>query len=256
MHAQSPRKLDRSYARGAVAVKVPLAETMSGGSDMDTQGRSLERSRQEATLRSVDVAANAEDAAHERWAKNNQVFDTCAKTTKAARKKTEMEMGDKIHHTEVLKQDLIVHSKKTAQKMAQVQKHLGLTAEKISALEATQSACQQRLQARSERPSREHIADEVTEALHNQQRVLDQKRYQLEQEMRGMNTMMEDLGQQRVKIVRDINSKDGALQVDRGCAGTNNLADTCLSFGHSKISQGQRSFADTTSSKMRQQSWC
>lgn len=256
MEVLSPSKLDKCYNRKGAPIRMVLPELLgSPGYDPgspESDGRQQERQRQSATLRVVDLAAKAEQAVKERWQQTADALERCQAATSAAFKATQAEMGAKVEHTELLKQELLKQSKLTDQKILETQKTLSLLGDKLNFIEKPISANVQRANIRGQRTPREATSDEVTEALHGQQHALQGRKLQLQAQAVALQGALDELHNTRRTLLEDIADKDRALNIDRSCAAAKRDAHANLAFGFSKVGQGQRHFADTASSKMRQ----
>lgn len=252
----SPSKLDKCYNRRGTPVKMVLPEILGSPRETppgpETDGRQQERQRQQATFKHLELAMRAEQAVKERWQQTSDLLDKCQAATAAAFKATQGEMGAKIEHTELLKQELLKQGKLTDQKIAETQKTLGHLSDKLNFIEKPMSANVQRSKIRGQRTPRESASDEVTEALHIQQHALQGKKLQLQTQAVALQAVLDELLKTHRTLQEDIDDKDRALNIDRSCAAAKNDAHSHLSFGFSKVGQGQRHFADTASSKMRQ----
>mmetsp|Transcript_2058 Transcript_2058/g.6885 ORF Transcript_2058/g.6885 Transcript_2058/m.6885 type:complete len:463 (-) Transcript_2058:88-1476(-) len=251
----SPSKLDKCYNRKGVPIKMVLPELASprdspGGPD--TNGRGQERERQKATLKNIEAAMKVEQEAKERWQQTADLLERCQTATSTAFKATQAEMGAKIEQTELLKQELLKQSRLTDQRMGDTHKTLSMTSDKLNFIEKPMAANLERTRIRGQRTPREAATDEVSEALHSQQQALQGKKLHLQSQANSLAGTMDDLGSTRRSLLEDIADKDRALAIDRSCAAMKNDAHGNLSFGFGKVGQGQRHFADTASSKMRQ----
>jgi len=243
-------ELDKCYSRKAQG-KAVLPELVATPRD-DSAGRVQERQRQHATLNSLDAAVRAEQAARESWKKIGTMLDRCQGMATAIARATHAQMAAKVEHTELLRQELLKQGKLTEQKLAEAQRALGATAERLRALESPLASNEKRSRLRDQRAERENVNDEVSEALHTQQHTLKGKQLQLESQASALQTSIGELQAAHKTIMEDVADKDKALAIDRACAAAKSEAQGNLSFGFSKVGQGQRHFADTTSSKMRQ----
>mmetsp|Transcript_15464 Transcript_15464/g.42674 ORF Transcript_15464/g.42674 Transcript_15464/m.42674 type:complete len:461 (-) Transcript_15464:120-1502(-) len=249
----APLNLDRSYNRKSMSIKMVVPEILGTPRDSpETAGRAQERDRQKATFKNIEAAMRAEQATKERWQQTADLLDKVQAAIADAFRTTQTEMGAKIEHTELLKQELAKQGKLTDQKIAETQKTLNIVTEKLNALEKPIVANAQRTNIRGHRTAREAINDEVSEALHNQQHALQAKKMQLQAQANALMAAINELNTARGQILEDIADKDRALAIDRSCAAAKNDAHGNLSYGFAKVGQGQRHFADTASSKMRQ----
>lgn len=249
----SPATLDRCYNRKGVPMNMVLPELLGTPREgRESEGRAQERQRQKSTFKGIENALKTEQAAKERWQQTADLLDKCQAATTAAFKSTQAEMGARIEHIELLKQELLKQSRLTDQKISETEKTLGLTTDKLNLIEKPISANVQRTKIRGQRMPREAGNDEVTEALHSQQHALQGKKLQLQSQVTALHSSLEELQNARRSLLEDIADKDRALGIDRACAAAKNDAHSNYSFGFSKVGQGQRHFADTASSKMRQ----
>lgn len=245
-------KLDKVYARKGVDVRVLLPEIL-GDPDEGTMGRSQERQRQKDTLRNIEAGLRLEAAARDRFQQTNNLLEQTNKAVQAAHQRTQAEMGAKIEHTELLRQELVKQRKATEHKISELQKCLGLTTEKHAFLEKPMTANQGRSRIRSRRTPREACADEVSEALNSQHLALTARREELGSQMVSMKEALARLETAHRSLVEDIADKEKALSLDRSCAGAKNVAHSHHAFGFSRVGTGQRHFADTASSRLRQE---
>jgi len=193
-----------------------------------------------------------EQAVKERWQQTADLLDKCQAASSSSFKTTQAEMGAKVEHTELLKQELLKQSKLTEQKILETQKTLSMLGEKLNFIEKPMSANVQRAKMRGQRTPREAASDEVTEALHSQQHALQGKKLQMQTQAAALQAVLDELHSTRRSLLEDIADKDRALNIDRACAAAKNDAHSNFAFGFSKVGQGQRHFADTASSKTRQ----
>lgn len=247
-----PTKLDKSYDRqGGVPVKQPLPE-LTGGREADTPGREQERYRQKSTLHSVEAALASESSARTRWADTSNLMDATSKIVKAAYNNSQAELAKKVEHTEVLTEELIKVSKCTSQKMAGLANSLNLAQEKIMGIDKPISANLHREQIRSRRAPREAHLDQVSEALHGQQQMLQSKKMSLQSQAGSMHAALNELGHTNKMLLDDIADKTRALEIERSCAAVRNNAHGGFAYGFSRVGTGQKHLADTATSKMRQ----
>lgn len=247
-------RVDKSYHRAGVPLKAVLPEilgTPRSGMD-DTDGRAQEALRQKATLKNVERAAQLEEAAKERWKASNQTMESCLKAVTAAHKQTQLEMGAKVEHTELLRQELMKQRKATEQKMHETQRCLALAAEKLSFIQKPINANSERHRIRAGRTPREATSDQVTEALKTQQIALRSQEEQLQNQVTALQRNLDELHRALRHLEEDIFDKDRAIAIDRGCSSSKDQAHRDYSYGFSKVGHGQRHFADTASSKKRQ----
>lgn len=250
-------RMDKSYHRSGVPLKAMLPEILAtprggvGGFD-DTEGRSQEASRQKATLKGIERAVGLEEAAKERWKASSLTMESCLKAVGAAHRQTQQEMGAKIEHTELLRQELLKQRKATEQKVSETQRCLALAMEKLSFIQKPISANAERHRIRGSRTPREATTDQVTEALKTQQHALQDKEEQLHNQVVALQRNLEELQRALRHLEDDVSDKDRALTIDRGCASSKDSAHSDYSYGFSKVGHGQRHFADTASSKKRQ----
>eukprot|EP00443_Scrippsiella_acuminata_P016004 CAMPEP_0115232788 /NCGR_PEP_ID=MMETSP0270-20121206/33945_1 /TAXON_ID=71861 /ORGANISM="Scrippsiella trochoidea, Strain CCMP3099" /LENGTH=447 /DNA_ID=CAMNT_0002647489 /DNA_START=110 /DNA_END=1453 /DNA_ORIENTATION=- len=257
METVFPSQLDKCYSRkGGTPIKGVLPELATvgtpGETPPETDGREQERTRQKYSLRNIDQALGTEDAARARWAETSDLLAATQKALSAAHKATQSEMASKVEHTEVLRQELVKQSKATSQKISDMQKYMGLATDKLMAIEKPLSANAQRERIRSCRTPREAICDQVSEALHSQMHALQGKKLQLQSQASTMQDTLHELEHTNRMLIDDIADKEKALAIDRSCAGVKNAAHSSYSYGFAKVGQGQRQFADTASSMMRQ----
>lgn len=251
-------KLDKSYSRKAAPLKAVLPEILGTPRETayydhtGTDGRGHERNRQKGTLRGVEAGMRMEQVAKDRWVNTGELLESCHRAVAAAHKSTQAEMGAKIEHTEVLKQELLKQAKATDKKIEDAQKVLGHTLDKLRYLDKPMEANSMRSTMRDARTVRENITDEVGESLHVQRTTLQGQQLQLQNRVAEIQDSIRQLQAARQGIMEDINDKDKALAIDRGCAAAKNVAHSHLSHGFSKVGQGQSHFADTASSKLRQ----
>lgn len=249
-------KLDKIYSRKDTGLKPIFPEitaTPRGGlGGGETEGRVQERARQVATLRTIESALRLEQAAKDRWQVSNETLDACARATNLAFKTTQADMGAKIEHTELLRQELVKQRKATEQKISDANRCLQMTMDKLAFLEKPMSANRERSKIRSQRTPREATSDEVSEALYAQQHALHGKKLQLQGQVNAIRQRIDELEQAHQVLIDDITDKERALDIDRQCASCKNTAHAHLSFGFAKVGQGQRQFSDTASSMLRQ----
>jgi len=200
----------------------------------------------------VEIATKLENSARQRWKYNADVLERTAKVVQAAAKATQVEMGAKIEHTELLRQELVKQRRATEQKMAQTQKCMNMTSDKMCFLEKPMSAGSRRAQIRGLRTPRESTSDEVSEALQQQQYALQSKQMQLRGQVESMRSTLNELGDTHATLSEDVAFKEHALSIDRTCAAARKTAHAYQSYGFSKVGQGQKHFSDTASSRMRQ----
>eukprot|EP00929_Paragymnodinium_shiwhaense_P107756 TRINITY_DN74118_c0_g1_i1.p1 TRINITY_DN74118_c0_g1~~TRINITY_DN74118_c0_g1_i1.p1 ORF type:complete len:449 (-),score=110.35 TRINITY_DN74118_c0_g1_i1:267-1613(-) len=248
------KKLDKIYNRKDVGLRPVFPEIMATPRDPRamTQGRHEERSRQLNTLRLVEAAVQLEQRAKERWQLSSEVMEWVSKQAQAVLKRTQFDMGAKIEHTELLRQELTKQRRVTEQTIQELQRCLGMATDKLNYLEKPMTANFQRTKIRSGRTAREATADEVSEALTEQRYALQGKKLSLQEQVMQMERTLEELQRAYVQIQEDIRDKEAALAIDRQCASCKNTADAHLSFGFARVGHGQRHFADTCSSKLRQ----
>mmetsp|Transcript_21391 Transcript_21391/g.45756 ORF Transcript_21391/g.45756 Transcript_21391/m.45756 type:complete len:461 (-) Transcript_21391:102-1484(-) len=251
-----PTTLDKCYSRGSATPAEPaLAELVSDASApasaRETIGRSKERNRQSDTMHNLEQALAAEDTAKHRWAETSLLLEVCQKTIAKAAQFTQAEMAAKVEHTEVLRQELLKQQRATNHKAEDLKKYLGLTTDKLQAIEKPLSCNATRERIRGGRTPREDIADQVSEALTQQLHALKGKKMQLETQTIAMHDTLRDLHSTQRSLQEDIADKDRAIAIERQCASLRKEAHGTHSFGFSKVGQGQRHFADTAASMMR-----
>lgn len=246
-------RLDKSYSRQPVQPKVVLPE-VSGTprENAETDGRRKERIRQQETLRDIEMAMQIEQAAKDQWQKTASLLHGAARGVVKSHKHTQTEMGVRIEHTELLKHELLKQSKNLDQKVADTHKKLKLVLERLQMLEKPIAANMQRTGHRGQKMHREAIADEVTEALHDQLNALHGKKMQLQSQAAALHASMDELNSHKQHLLDDIADKDQALAIDRSCASGKKEAHGLHSFGFAKVGQGQSQFSETASSWNRQ----
>jgi len=254
LSATFPRQLDKCYNRSGISFA-----TVAGTPRMKTPsvvgesaGFQQEKARQKLTQTNVEQALRIEEAARIRCAENTSLLEATSRALKDAHRSTQAEMAAKVEHTEVFRQELLKQQKTTLGKVAELQKYLGLTAEKLEAIEKPLTANETRERIRSSKVPREAISDHVSEALHEQQRALQGKKMQLQSQTAVMKQTLEELLAMTRQLAEDIEEKDQALAIDRACAGVKNPAHSTLGYGFARVGGGQRHLSDTGSSKMRQ----
>lgn len=249
-------KLDKSYHRknqGQIAVFPEIMSTPRDGlGSVEPEGRSSERQRQKLTLRTIEHSLRLEQSAKERWQATTDALEITRKSTEAAFRQTQADMGKKIEHTELLKQELLKQRNITGQHYVDLNKCLTVTMDKHYQLDKPMNASMQRTKIRGLRTPRESFTDQVSEALTTQQHTLEAKRIQLEDQIVRMRGVGEELQHTCGQLEEDIKDKEKALNIDRACASCKNTAHGCMSYGFSKVGQGQRHFSDTASSMLRQ----
>lgn len=244
-------KLDKVYDRqGAVLSTVEAVN--SARQEAETTGQTNEKSRQNATLRDIDMAEELERNVKAHLQDTSAFLDSAQKTRAAAAKATQEEMRAKIEHTELLKQELVKQCKLTDGKIAETNKMLVMVSEKLEYIGRPMTANAFRQSIRNQRTQREGDSDEVTESLHNQMHALRAKKPELQGRIEALAQTLRELQAARAELAGDIADKDKALAIDRGCAATKNAAHGTLSYGFSKVGQGERHFAETASSMLRQ----
>jgi len=260
-------KLDKAYNRHGVPLKAILPEILghpglfTDGSSTSrgeaivrgaTEGRNQERMRQHSTLKLIETALRLEHAAKDRWSMTNQLLAKWRQAADFAHKNTQMEMGAKIERTELMRQELIKQRKTIEQKMDHGKKVMTALTEKINFIEQPITATLERGKIRNRRTEREHIPDEVSEALQDQMQSLQHRRAELKEQAASARRAIEELDRARKQLMEDIEDKDRSIGVDRSCAAMKNGAHSDYSYGFAKMGQGQTHMADTAASKKRQ----
>jgi len=249
-----PSNLDKCYNRTGTAwgtvAGVPRMKTPSVVGT--SPGFQQEQMRQSATRSNIEKATRTEEAAQSRAAESTMLLETTSRILKEAHRQTQVEMANKVEHTEVLRQELLKQQRATLSKISALQKYLGLTDEKLQAIEKPLTANALRDRIRSAKVRREAISDHVSEALHDQQRALQGKKLELQSQTAVMKQTLDELLCMARQLAEDIEEKDQALTIDRACAGVKNPAHSTLGYGFARIGGGQRHLSDTGSSKMRQ----
>lgn len=250
-HVQHRVPLDKCYSRGSDTPRQKPLPELSAGS-VTGPGTDEERSRQQRTVDALQQAAATEEVARERGAASSELLEASRKMVLQVRQTTQAEMAAKVERTEVLRLELLKQNKATENKMRDVEKYLGLTSEKLQALDRPLSANCQRERIRKCRTPREDVSDQVSEALYQQMNALKGKKLQLQTQTTAMHDALRDLASAQRSLLEDIVEKDQAISIERACAALKKDAHAVQSFGFSKVGQGQRHFADTASSLVRQ----
>eukprot|EP00747_Dinoflagellata_sp_TGD_P131899 gnl/TRDRNA2_/TRDRNA2_175026_c0_seq7.p1 gnl/TRDRNA2_/TRDRNA2_175026_c0~~gnl/TRDRNA2_/TRDRNA2_175026_c0_seq7.p1 ORF type:complete len:467 (+),score=130.40 gnl/TRDRNA2_/TRDRNA2_175026_c0_seq7:156-1556(+) len=258
MRAQN-LNLDKLYSTGGSSMKMVLPEILMSArgdgtfdSHQASEGRREEAQRQKATLKDIEKALRAEQLAKDRWQTTNVLLENCKKNCDACFKITQAEMGAKIEHTELLRQELVKQRKLTEQKIQHTQDSLAIVNEKLKLIEKPLAATATRSHIRTQRNVREIITDEVSEALREQHEALEVRKMQLQEQAAVSQHTLEVLEDSRQHLLEDIADKDKALAIDRSCAAAKNAAHGDYSFGYSRVGGGEKYFADTASSMKRQ----
>merc|ERR1712159_530891 len=121
----------------------------------------------------LDRAVRLEEQAKARWQATTVLLEDCKQATATAHKKTQLEMGNKIADTEILRQELNKQRKSTDAKIVEAKRVLGLTSQKLASMGKPITANSERTRIRDTRTPREAFADEVTEALDLQRSRLE-----------------------------------------------------------------------------------
>jgi hypothetical protein len=244
-------KLDKVFTGGAVALREVLPEILSSPRDCETAGRVQERQRQKGTMILMERGMKLEEQAKQKWQATTALMDQCKASTANAWKKTRLDMGAKIADTEHLRQELTKQCKVTEFKMAETKRMLGLTQQKIDLIGKPITANTERTRIRGTRTPREAMADEVSKALQLQQSGLETQKTILQRQVDGLHDTLQELESAREQLLKDVSDKEKALAIDRSCAAAKNAAHGNYSYGVAKVGDGQRIFADTSSSMKR-----
>jgi len=249
----------KTYTGGSVQLKEVLPDILSPPRSArgSVRGDHQQRQQQKGTVTSIERCLRLEDQAKKRWQASTMLIEHLKTGSNNALKKTQLEMGSKIADTEILRQELNKQRKVTEQKIAEMHRVHGLTTERLRELDNPMCGNSERRRIQgnvthlAHSRARGEQQTKVHDALDFQHMGLQEQKIQLQRQITGVRSSIDELEVTRQQLNQDINDKDKALEIDRSCAAAKNAAHRAYSYGVAKVGDGQRIFSDTASSTTR-----